>query len=67
MTESDILKGTKTIAEYLGVSQDVVQRLITAGRLPVFRFAPRGKWRARKAALIEHVQNLETERVTCGN
>ena len=50
MTDSDILKGIKEIAEFIGESEDATWRLLKADKLPAYRFKQRGNWRMKKSA-----------------
>ena len=49
MTESDILKGIKEIAEFIGESERTTWQRIKDHALPAFRHSARGRWLMKKS------------------
>ena len=49
MTDSDILKGIKNIAKFIGESERTTWQRIKDRALPAFRHSERGRWLMKKS------------------
>ena len=49
MTDSDLLKGIKEIARFVGESERTTWQRIKDGALPVFRHSARARWLMKKS------------------